>query len=182
MSVRTKGALITWTTGRPDGPPVVLLHDRYLDHDANDALGARLAPTHRVISARAARTQMEMGQIKGYYWFLGALDQPELSTLGDPLSDAALMCVYRNPNFDDVLGMRAAWTSEMLPGADDLAQRYAVASAQELQNWDFYMALAYFKLAIIAAGIDFRRREGSDAPAQVGEAVAPLIAEGLAAL
>lgn len=103
----------------------------------------------------------------------------ELSTLGDPLSDAALMCVYRNPNFDDVLGMRAAWTSELLPPADDLAQRYAVASGQELQNWDFYMALAYFKLAIIAAGIDFRGREGGDAPAAVGEAVAPLIAEGL---
>ncbi len=106
----------------------------------------------------------------------------ELSTLGDPLSDAALMCVYRNPNFDDVLGMRAAWTSDLLPPADDLAQRYALASGQELQNWEFYMALAYFKLAIIAAGIDFRRREGAEAPAQVGEAVAPLIAEGLAAL
>ena len=103
----------------------------------------------------------------------------ELSTLGDPLSDAALMCVYRNPNFDDVLGMRAAWTSELLPPADDLAQRYALASGQELQNWDFYMALAYFKLAIIAAGIDFRGREGGDAPAAVGAAVAPLIAEGL---
>jgi aminoglycoside phosphotransferase (APT) family kinase protein len=104
----------------------------------------------------------------------------ELSTLGDPLSDAALMCVYRNPSFDDVLGMRAAWTSALLPSADDLAQRYSVASGQELQNWDFYMALAYFKLAIIAAGIDFRGREGSDAPAEVGAAVAPLIAEGLA--
>lgn len=103
----------------------------------------------------------------------------ELSTLGDPLSDAALMCVYRDPNFDDVLGMRAAWTSDLLPPADDLAQRYAVASGQELQNWDFYMALAYFKLAIIAAGIDFRGREGGEAPAAVGEVVAPLIAEGL---
>jgi aminoglycoside phosphotransferase (APT) family kinase protein len=103
----------------------------------------------------------------------------ELSTLGDPLSDAALMCVYRDPNFDDVLGLRAAWTSELLPPADDLAQRYAVASGQELQNWDFYMALAYFKLAIIAAGIDFRAREGGEESAAVGEAVAPLIAEGL---
>ncbi|MGK2904339.1 MAG: phosphotransferase family protein [Mycobacterium sp.] len=103
----------------------------------------------------------------------------ELSTLGDPLSDAALMCVYRDPNFDEVLGMRAAWTSELLPAADGLAQRYTVASGQELQNWDFYMALAYFKLAIIAAGIDYRGRAGSDAPAEVGAAVAPLIAEGL---
>jgi aminoglycoside phosphotransferase (APT) family kinase protein len=103
----------------------------------------------------------------------------ELSTLGDPLSDAALMCVYRNPNFDDVLGMRAAWTSELLPPADQLAQRYAVASGQELRNWDFYMALAYFKLAIIAAGIDFRGREGGATETAVGAAVAPLIAEGL---
>lgn len=102
----------------------------------------------------------------------------ELSTLGDPLSDAALMCVYRNPNFDDVLGMQAAWTSPRLPSADGLAERYARASGQDLANWDFYMALAYFKLAIIAAGIDFRAREGG-APSRVGEAVAPLIAEGL---
>ncbi|MCV7253685.1 phosphotransferase family protein [Mycobacterium hackensackense] len=102
----------------------------------------------------------------------------ELSTLGDPLSDAALMCVYRNPNFDGVLGMQAAWTSPLLPSADGLAQRYALASGQELDNWNFYMALAYFKLAIIAAGIDFRAREGG-APSRVGEAVAPLIAEGL---
>ena len=103
----------------------------------------------------------------------------ELSTLGDPLSDAALMCVYRNPNFDDVLGMRAAWTSPLLPSADELAQRYAVASGQELQNWDFYMALAYFKIAIIAAGIDFRARESGDTHGGVGAAVGPLLAEGL---
>ena len=102
----------------------------------------------------------------------------ELSTLGDPLSDAALMCVYRNPNFDDVLGLQAAWTSPRLPSADGLAERYARASGQDLANWDFYMALAYFKLAIIAAGIDFRAREGG-AASRVGEAVAPLIAEGL---
>jgi pimeloyl-ACP methyl ester carboxylesterase len=86
MSVRDKGALITWTTGRLDAPPVLLLHDRYLDHDANDALGAQFAPTQRVVSVRSARTQMEMGVTKGYYWHLGPLDQPELSTMGDALS------------------------------------------------------------------------------------------------
>ena len=86
MSVRERSALITWTTGVPTGAPVVLLHDRYLDHEANDALAAAFAPTHRVVSVRSARTQMEMGLIKGYYWFLGDLDRPELSTLGDGLS------------------------------------------------------------------------------------------------
>jgi predicted esterase len=93
MSVRTRGALITWTTGDRDAPTVVLLHDRYLDHDANDALAALLEPSRRVVSVRGARTQMEMGLIKGYYWHLGRLDQPELSTLGDALSHLELLLV-----------------------------------------------------------------------------------------
>ena len=52
---------------------------------------------------------------------------------------------------------RAA-TSPLLPTADELADRYSLVSGQPLGHWEFYMALAYFKLAIIAAGIDFRRR------------------------
>ncbi|MBJ7289486.1 phosphotransferase family protein, partial [Williamsia sp.] len=32
----------------------------------------------------------------------------EMSTLGDPLTDVALMCVYRQPIFDRVLGLSAA--------------------------------------------------------------------------
>ena len=107
----------------------------------------------------------------------------EMSTLGDPLSDTALMCVYRHPMFD-LVHSDAAWTSPLIPPADELAHRYSLASGQPLAHWEFYMALAYFKLAIIAAGIDFRARmggapEGSD---PVGQAVAPLIAEGLRVL
>ncbi|WP_066904480.1 phosphotransferase family protein [Millisia brevis] len=111
----------------------------------------------------------------------------ELSTLGDPLSDVALMCVYRDPDFDDVLGLAAAWTSPALPSADDIAQRYAARSGRDLVGWPFYLALGYFKLAIIAAGIDHRRRtaEGAgrsadaEAPDRVGASVAPLLATGL---
>ncbi|MFV8048693.1 phosphotransferase family protein [Mycobacterium sp. 48b] len=108
----------------------------------------------------------------------------ELSTLGDPLSDAALMCVYRDPMFNLILSMEAAWSSPQMPSADDLANRYSVQSGQELAHWDFYMALAYFKAAIIAAGIDFRARQGSEAPGgtSVGAAVAPAIASGLRAI
>ena len=108
----------------------------------------------------------------------------EMSTLGDPLSDAALMCVYRHPMFG-MVHSDAAWSSDKIPPMDQLAQKYSVAAGQPLDHWDFYLALAYFKLAIIAAGIDFRARmaaggAGHDDP--VGEAVAPLIAAGLAAL
>ncbi|OBJ61528.1 phosphotransferase family protein [Mycobacterium sp. 1423905.2] len=110
----------------------------------------------------------------------------ELSTLGDPLSDAALMCVYRDPALDLIVNAQAAWTSPLLPTADELADRYSLVSKQSLGHWEFYMALAYFKLAIIAAGIDFRRRmallaAGKDESDDVApEVVAPLISRGLA--
>ncbi|KAA1246864.1 phosphotransferase family protein [Mycobacterium simiae] len=109
----------------------------------------------------------------------------ELSTLGDPLSDAALMCVYRDPALDLIVNAQAAWTSPLLPTADELADRYSLVSGMPLGHWEFYMALAYFKLAIIAAGIDFRRRmaeladgkiDSSDAAPDV---VSPLISRGL---
>jgi aminoglycoside phosphotransferase (APT) family kinase protein len=113
-----------------------------------------------------------------------------MSTLGDPLSDAALMCVYRDPAMDLIIDAKAAWTSPLLPTADELAQRYSVASGHPLEHWGFYMALGYFKLAVIAAGIDFRIRMAAadtdahpeDGEDRVGAAVAPLIASGLAAL
>jgi aminoglycoside phosphotransferase (APT) family kinase protein len=109
----------------------------------------------------------------------------EMSTLGDPLTDVALMCVYRQPIFDLVLGMSAAWTSPRLPSADDLAQRYAVASGRELRNWNFYLALANFKLAVIGEGITHRAQHGSDSGSgatQVAQATPAFIAAGLRAL
>jgi len=41
-----------------------------------------------------------------------------------------------------------------LPSADEPAQHYSVVSEQPVTDWNFYMALGYFKAAIIAAGID----------------------------
>ncbi len=104
----------------------------------------------------------------------------EMSTLGDPLSDAALMCVYRHPTFR-LVHADAAWAADQVPPAEVLAEKYAKAAGQSLDHWDFYMALAYFKLAIIGAGIDYRARQSGDV-GRVGGAVRPLIAAGLAEL
>ncbi|MBE7162970.1 MAG: phosphotransferase family protein, partial [Williamsia herbipolensis] len=76
----------------------------------------------------------------------------EMSTLGDPITDVALMCVYRQPIFDRVLGLAAAWTSDRYPDTDDLAQRYATAAGVEMAHWGFYLALANFKLGVIGEG------------------------------
>lgn len=109
----------------------------------------------------------------------------ELSTLGDPLTDVALMCVYRNPALDLVIGEPAAWTSSRLPAPDDLAQRYSAATGRELVNWHFYIGLANFKLAVIAEGINHRYRVGAtrgEGFDKAGEAVPEFLAAGLRAL
>jgi aminoglycoside phosphotransferase (APT) family kinase protein len=109
----------------------------------------------------------------------------ELSTLGDPLTDAALMCVYRTPVFDLILGTRAAWTSDRMPTSEALAQSYATVSGRDLGNWGFYLALASFKLGVIGEGIAHRARQGSDAgsdAARAAEATPEFIAAGLRAL
>lgn len=84
----------------------------------------------------------------------------ELSTLGDPVADVATMCAYRHQAFDLVLGIRAAWTSPRLASADDLRHRYSLRTGADLPSYDFYLALAFYKLAVIAQGIAFRHGLG----------------------
>jgi aminoglycoside phosphotransferase (APT) family kinase protein len=109
----------------------------------------------------------------------------EMATLGDPLADLALHLAYADPAFGAVLGGSAASTSARLPARDVLADRYAATTGRDLVDLGFQLGLAYFKMAVIAEGIHQRhlrgdtRGEGFDS---VGEAPAPLVAAGLAAL
>jgi aminoglycoside phosphotransferase (APT) family kinase protein len=106
----------------------------------------------------------------------------ELSALGDPRTDVALMCTYRHPVLDVILGVPAAWASERLPSPDDLAGAYVECSGRELGDWPFYLGLAHLKLAVIAEGIAYRARMGADSGGNAraaAEAVPELIAEGL---
>lgn len=110
----------------------------------------------------------------------------ELSALGDPLTDVALMCAYRQPIFNVVLGAEAAWTSDRYPSPDELAERYARASGNQLAHWNFYMALANFKIGVIGEGITHRALSGADsgAPnaARAAEVTGEFIAAGLKAI
>jgi aminoglycoside phosphotransferase (APT) family kinase protein len=85
----------------------------------------------------------------------------ELSTLGDPVADVAMMCAYRHPVFDLITGEPSAWTSPRILAAGSLAEAYAAAGGAPLRDWDFHLALAYFKIAVIAAGIAHRARAGA---------------------
>jgi aminoglycoside phosphotransferase (APT) family kinase protein len=80
----------------------------------------------------------------------------ELSTLGDPVADVAMMCAYRHPAFDLIVGAPAAWTSDRLARPTELAEAYEAAGGVPLAAWEFHLALAYFKIGVIAAGIEHR--------------------------
>lgn len=109
----------------------------------------------------------------------------ELSALGDPLTDIALMCAYRNPLVDLVLGLDAAWTSDRYPKSDQLAHWYSEATGSSLDDWGFYTALAHFKLAVIAEGITHRAvgsASADDSAMAAARAAPELIATGLEAM
>lgn len=109
----------------------------------------------------------------------------ELSTLGDPVADVALMCAYRLSAFDLVVGQPAAWTSTRLPSVPELADTYRRAGGVELADFERHLALANLKIAVIAAGIDHRRRAGAGSGQgfdTAGAAVHPFLLAGLAAL
>lgn len=104
----------------------------------------------------------------------------ELATVGDVLTDVALMCVYRQPELDPILGLDAAWASDRLPDADAIAEAYARRRGVDLDHWPFYLALANFKLAVIAQGISYRAADLTAAQAE--HAVPALLAAGLRSL
>jgi aminoglycoside phosphotransferase (APT) family kinase protein len=109
----------------------------------------------------------------------------ELSTLGDPIADLAMMCGYRHAAFDLIVGAPSAWTSPRLPSPDALAGAYEAVGGAPVEHWEFHLALAYFKIAVIAAGIDHRVHEGAASGPGFdtsGTSVPHFIAAGLEAL
>ncbi|CAN5411649.1 phosphotransferase family protein [soil metagenome] len=109
----------------------------------------------------------------------------EMSTLGDPLTDVALMLVYHHmahkvgaANVTDAPLAAGYWTPQQTLDA------YGAASGLDLDHMGFYLGLAYFKLAVILEGIYLRHQQGKtfgEGFAAVGDRVLPLVAEGLAA-
>ncbi|MPY97682.1 MAG: phosphotransferase [Actinophytocola sp.] len=110
----------------------------------------------------------------------------EMATLGDPLTDVALLLVYqRMAELDAGDAVADVATAPGFADADEMLVRYAAHSGRDLAAMGFYLGLAYFKLAAILEGIHYRHThgqtvgEGFDA---VGDLVVPLIDAGLAAL
>jgi aminoglycoside phosphotransferase (APT) family kinase protein len=86
----------------------------------------------------------------------------ELCTLGDPLADLGILGAYWVDAGDDIRSLPQAATH--LPGfADraDLVARYAERSGRDVSQFDYYLALAYWRLAAILEGVYARFSAGA---------------------
>jgi aminoglycoside phosphotransferase (APT) family kinase protein len=110
----------------------------------------------------------------------------EMSTLGDPLADfAALLAYWADAGEDEPLAVarivppvtrRAGFLTR-----PELIERYAARTGLDLSGIDWYLAFAYFKLAVICQGIAARAAGGAMLGSGFDEAqrlVAPLVAAG----
>ena len=113
----------------------------------------------------------------------------EMSTLGDPLTDLALLLVYDGlAALAPSLGVSDVSAAPGYPTSGALIDAYAAArglDADELHgHMEFHLGLAHFKLAAILEGIHHRFAAGQTVGGgfdTIGSAVEPLLAAGLRA-
>ncbi|ALC27015.1 MULTISPECIES: phosphotransferase family protein [Streptomyces] len=108
----------------------------------------------------------------------------EMSTLGDPLADLGTFLAYRSPAVDTLLDSPAA-TDPRFPSALELAEQYELLTGRDITRLPFYLALAYFKIAVIAQGVHARYQQGVTIGrgfAGAGDSVIALVRAGLETL
>ena len=112
----------------------------------------------------------------------------EMSTIGDPLCDVGLLCVYWADNETDATARihgRAITVDDGFHKRSELLRQYAAGTQRDLSALDWYIALGAYKLAIIAEGINARFLMGMTVGAgfeTVGELVPAIVESGLAAM
>ena len=111
----------------------------------------------------------------------------EMSTLGDPLSDLALLLLYADQPLlvGDGGGLVAISTVPGYPSADEVIARYAAGSGRDVANLQWYSAFAAFKLAVVLEGVHFRFQHGATLGTGfdgIADLVPPLVQRGLRTL
>nr|WP_283250914.1 phosphotransferase family protein [Rhabdothermincola salaria] len=86
----------------------------------------------------------------------------ELCTLGDPLADLGLLCVYwADPGEPTLSGLPAATTVEGFVTKAELVERYAALTGRDVSMVGYYTAFGYWKLACILQGVYARYSAGA---------------------
>jgi aminoglycoside phosphotransferase (APT) family kinase protein len=85
----------------------------------------------------------------------------EMSTLGDPLADLGLFLLYWGQADAQVIATGVAIDqNEGFLSRDEVTRRYAELSGRSVDDLDWYVIFASYKLAIIVEGINARFQMG----------------------
>jgi aminoglycoside phosphotransferase (APT) family kinase protein len=113
----------------------------------------------------------------------------EMCTIGDPLCDLGLLCVYWADDESEAaartLHGRAITVEHGFYKRADIVRDYAAGTRRDLSALDWYVALGAYKLAIIAEGISARFLMGmtvGEGFEGMGETVPAIVESGLDAL
>ncbi|KFV00516.1 Acyl-CoA dehydrogenase family member 10, partial [Tauraco erythrolophus] len=105
----------------------------------------------------------------------------KLSTLGDPISDLANNCMafFLPPHFN---ALRGLWKRDLghlgVPTAEEYSQMYCDhVGVERPENWNFYMALAFFRLAAALQGLSKRSLAGRPVPGEGSPEDAEFVAD-----
>lgn len=95
----------------------------------------------------------------------------ELSTLGHPLADFAYHAMVYSMPPDIVAGLGGADPAALgLPSLEDYIAAYCRRTGRSgIENWNFYLAFNYFRLAAIFHGIKGRALRGTASNAQAAQ-------------
>lgn len=109
-----------------------------------------------------------------------------MSTLGDPLSDLALLLLYADqPMLTGDRPDEPSTAIGALPGYPSAAQiidRYRTVSGRDVSDLHWYEAFAAFKLAVVLEGVHFRFQHGGTLGSGfdgIADMVQPLVDQGL---
>ncbi len=144
--------------------------------------GLGLPAVHRVHDQLAATIPEQVGTaiVHGDYRLdncmladdgsIAAVLDWEICTLGDPLADLGLLCVYwADPDETAVMPQASPTALDGFPRKRELVERYAEVSGRDVSSLDYYVAFGYWKLTCILAGVYARYAGG--AMGDVGEDV-----------
>ena len=93
----------------------------------------------------------------------------ELCTLGDPLADVGLLLVYWGEEGDSLLPLfEPATMAPGFPTRGDVRSLYGERSGRDLGEIDYFVALGYWKLAIILEGVYSRYVKGQYGKPEAG--------------
>ena len=116
---------------------------------------------------------------------IAAVADWEMATIGDPLADVGLLVVYHRLAEQSDLTMPRMRPADGFLSADEMVARYTAGAKRDLGSLPWYVALGFFKLAVIAEGIAARHLQGKTVGAgfeHFGAIVPMLLSRALDAL